>query len=112
MKTKDRDPTIKSFQEGNLQVMLCQVDTGGLGIQLYAAGLVIFLSNSYSHFKRSQAEDRVHRTGLEHNVTYVDLLSIRHKGGKTVDHTVRKAVTAKKDLADMLLALGDLDGQV
>lgn len=112
VKVHDREQAIADFQAGKLNVMICQVATGGLGIELYSAGLVIFLSNSYSYAIRSQAEDRVHRTGLKHNVTYVDILATRHKGGQTVDHTIQKAISTKKDLAETVLELGELDGQI
>lgn len=112
VKIEDREKSIKHFQDGNLDVMVCQIATGGLGIELSAAGLVIFLSNSYSYAIRSQAEDRVHRSGLKHNVTYVDILATRNKGGQTIDHTIQKAVSTKKDVAEMVLELGELDGQV
>ncbi len=109
---KTRENTIAEFQEGGMKVLVCQIATGGLGIELTAAGKVIFLNNTKSYALRLQAEDRVHRTGLQHNVTYIDLLSTRHKGGNTIDHVTQKGVEAKKDLIDMVLELGELDGQV
>jgi SNF2 family DNA or RNA helicase len=102
----DRDEAIRRFQEDPaIQVLIGQQQTGGIGITLTAASVVVYLTNSYSWEVRAQSEDRAHRHGQTKSVTYIDLLATGPSGGMTVDHAVLEAVTQKRDLA--ALVLGD-----
>lgn len=51
-----------------------QMDTGGIGITLTEARTVIYFSNSWIAENRTQSEDRSHRKGTNHSVTYIDIL--------------------------------------
>tara|TARA_R110000851_G_scaffold126847_1_gene258598 strand:+ start:667 stop:2625 length:1959 start_codon:yes stop_codon:yes gene_type:complete len=74
-----------------------QTETGGLGITLTAASLVVYFSNSFSLESRLQSEDRAHRIGQTKTVTYIDLVA-----EKTLDAKLLKALRAKKNLADLV----------
>jgi len=67
---------------------------GGLGNNWVQASLVVYYANSYDLELRSQSEDRAHRDGLMHRVTYVDLVA---RG--TVDEKILQALRDKIDLA-------------
>jgi SNF2 family DNA or RNA helicase len=47
---------------------------GGIGLDLYAATIVIYFSNSFDTEQRVQSEDRAHRIGTTKSVTYFDLI--------------------------------------
>ena len=71
--------------------------TGGYGITLTEAKLVIYYSNSFDLEVRLQSEDRAHRIGQKNNVTYVDLLC-----PGTVDEKIVQALRDKIDIAGMV----------
>jgi SNF2 family DNA or RNA helicase len=71
--------------------------TGGVGLNMTAAELVVYFSNSFSFTDREQSEDRAHRIGQTRSVTYIDLIA---EG--TVDETVVKALREKKDVSEFV----------
>jgi len=91
-----------AFQDGEYKVLLAQVATGGIGIDLWAADLVVYISNSPSLEHRQQSEDRVHRIGQHRKVTYVDVCATLN-GIQTLDHVGLRAIELKQDLADLVL---------
>lgn len=101
----DRIEAIKMFQNANSPVrfFLGNVQTAGRGITLTAANTVIYFSNNYSLEMRQQSEDRAHRVGQEHPVTYVDLL-VRD----SLDEKIIQALLAKRNIANEILH-DDLD---
>ena len=97
---KDRNDIINNFQnkEHPLRFFVGNTQTGGYGITLTAANTVVYYSNSYDLEKRLQSEDRAHRIGQTHKVTYIDIFC---KG--TVDENIVKALRSKLDLANLVL---------
>lgn len=73
---------------------------GALGITLSAASTVVYLNNPHSLNIRVQSEDRNHRPGQTHTVSYFDVVAEGPKGQRTIDHIVLKALRQKRDLAD------------
>lgn len=71
--------------------------TGGKGLTLTAASLVVYYANSWDLEHRMQSEDRAHRAGLTHSVAYVDLTA---RG--TVDEKIVEALRKKMDLASLV----------
>lgn len=61
---------VRSFQEGQLRVMLC-TSAGAEGITLTAARILVFLQRFWSSIKNTQAADRVHRIGQERGVEII-----------------------------------------
>lgn len=103
-KMNAREQIQSDYREGKLRVVICQVVTGGIGIQLVKGDTAVFTSNPYSHEARTQAEDRLHRPGqLNASVNYIDILATRQDGKPTVDHHVIKALRQKRDLSDTVL---------
>jgi SNF2 family DNA or RNA helicase len=70
------------------------------GLTLVQATLVIYYNTTFRLVDRLQSEDRAHRPGQKHPVTYVDLIA---EG--TVDEHIVKRLVEKKQIADS--ALGD-----
>jgi hypothetical protein len=74
--------------------------SGSMGLNLTAAHTVVYISSDYNYKNRAQSEDRVHRTGQAHAVSYFDILCTGTQGQKTVDHAVANAIRNKQDLAE------------
>lgn len=78
--------------------------TGRMGLNLTAAHTVVYMSNDYSLFTRQQSEDRVHRPGQFHPVSYFDVVATGPAGQRTIDHIIIKALRDKKNLAEITTA--------
>lgn len=78
-KTVPKSKPLEYWQdmENNKKVMfVAQPESGGFGLTLVEANVVVFYSNSYKPEYRPQGIDRVHRPGQETQVTIVDLLHL------------------------------------
>jgi SNF2 family DNA or RNA helicase len=94
-----RGEIIEKFQNGNADIIVVQQQTGGMGIDLYAASTAIMYSTTYSYAEYDQARARLHRIGqTADKVTYIHLV-----GYDTIDEAVLRIVQNKKDTADMVL---------
>jgi SNF2 family DNA or RNA helicase len=95
-----RQAIVESFQDKDspLRFFVGQPKTGGYGITLTEATTVIYYSNSYDLEIRLQSEDRAHRIGQHHPVTYIDLVS-----PKTIDEKILQALRSKINLAEKVL---------
>lgn len=92
----DAEAIVRRFQDDpECRLLVANQASGGIGISLTAADLVIYFSNSFSLEERLQSEDRCHRIGSERHekITYVDLICPR-----TVDESTHKLLKAKKAL--------------
>jgi len=92
--TDDRSDSKSKFQNGNARFIVANQQTGSMGLTLTAATLAIYFSNSFSYQDRVQSEDRCHRTGQKHPVTYIDILS-----DLPIDRYIRHALEKKQDMA-------------
>lgn len=97
---EDRKRVVEEFQDLNsgLRFFVGNPKTGGYGLTLTAATLVVYYSNSFDLEVRLQSEDRAHRIGQTKNVTYVDLICPR-----TVDEKIVKALRDKIDIANTVM---------
>ena len=104
VKGERRDNAWMEFQnDPTVMAIVVQVATGGIGIPLFAAEHVLYLTNSQSHRDRAQSEDRAHRQGTKHTVTYIDILVTTPDGCQTTDHVALQNLREKKDVADVVL---------
>jgi SNF2 family DNA or RNA helicase len=97
---KERQEIVEKFEDPNseLRFFVGNPSTGGYGLTLVQASLVVYYSNSFDLEKRLQSEDRAHRIGQKKNVTYVDLIAPR-----TVDEHIVKALRNKINIAGEVL---------
>jgi len=96
----DRQDAIELFQSASARgarFFVGQPHSGGLGLTLTAASVVVYFSNDFSLETRLQSEDRAHRIGQAKSVTYVDLEALN-----TIDQKVIDALRNKKDMADVV----------
>lgn len=97
--TKDRAETIETFRnDKDCKVFIGQLQTGGMGINLQCASMMIYFENSFSLQDRLQSEDRAHRPGQKNNVTYIDLI---YKN--TMDENIIDAIDKKERIANNLV---------
>jgi SNF2 family DNA or RNA helicase len=83
------------------KVFLGNPAAGGIGLNLFAATVVLYLSNSFSTETRLQSEDRAHRIGTTQPVTYYDIVC-----PNTVDVKVLKALRENRKIADEVMKDG------
>ena len=89
---KDRlknDPSCRYF--------VANPQTASEGLNLFAASVVVYYSNSFKLLERLQSEDRIHRIGQTRNCTYIDLVA-----PDTVDDRIVAALREKKNIAAMI----------
>lgn len=98
----ERAEAENAFQRGDVRLLVANPATGGVGLDLFAASLVIYYSQRYSLEHREQSEDRSHRAGSEihERVTYIDLIV-----PNTIDEVVQAALLAKKSVAEAVVDL-------
>jgi SNF2 family DNA or RNA helicase len=104
VKEAQRTEMQQAFQQtSQYKVMLANVAVGGIGVDLTAADLVLYHSNSHSLEHRWQSEDRAMRIGQHKKVTYIDFLATLPGPIMTMDHTVLRALEMKVNLADLVV---------
>jgi len=90
------------FQEGEGDILVVQIQSGGVGIDLTRARYCIYYSVGFNLGEYLQSLARVHRPGQERSVTYIHLLA-----AGTVDQAVYNALQKKQDIVEHVLH-GDL----
>lgn len=96
----ERKRVLEEFQKpaSEMRFFVGNPKTGGYGLTLTAASIVVYYSNSFDLEVRLQSEDRAHRIGQTKNVTYIDLISPR-----TVDEKIVQALKDKIDIATQVM---------
>lgn len=95
---EERSEAIERFQNGEARFFVGNPQTGGYGITLTAATLVIYFANSFDLAVRMQSEDRAHRIGQNKHVTYIDLIA-----DGTIDKQIVQALRSKMDIASKVM---------
>ncbi len=90
---KQRQTEVEKFR-GPARFFVSTQSCGGHGLTLNEAKHVIFYSNSFKYSERLQAEDRCHRLGLDHEITYYDLI------GPGIDDKIWESLSRKENVAD------------
>lgn len=94
---RDRAAVRAAFQDpaSTVRYLVGNQATGGVGIDLSAAALVVYFSNTFSLEDRVQTEDRAQALKKTASTGYLDLVAL-----DTLDLRVIKALRDKKKLAD------------
>lgn len=99
IKEDDRAEAKIRFQEDpEIEYLVGQQQTLGIGHTLTAAEYVIFYSNHPSLRYRTESEKRAHRKGQEKHVKVIDLVA-----NNTKDEKVLRAFKLKKDVAESIM---------
>jgi SNF2 family DNA or RNA helicase len=96
--TEDRADAIERFQNGDAKWFVANPAAAGTGLTLHAATTVIYYSNSFKLTDRLQSEDRAHRIGQEHPVSYIDIVA-----PGSIDERITEALLKKNDIAQSVL---------
>ena len=96
----ERQNIITRFQDpdNELKYFISNPQTGGRGITLTEANVIIYYSNSYDLELRIQSEDRIHRIGQNDKCTYIDLVA-----KDTVDEKILKTLLNKVKISNEVL---------
>jgi hypothetical protein len=94
VKDKQREENMDRFKKGEVRFIVASPKAMARGFTLHMAQTCVFYSHYWGLEARIQAEDRAHRAGLKHTVTYVDVLA-----EDSVDEKIVKALRNKDDLA-------------
>lgn len=93
---------LQRWQRGAAQVLIAQIQAGGVGLNLTRAAVVIMYSTGNSATDYTQALYRVDRPGQTRKVTIYHLLA-----GGTVDVEIQKRLSSKKQDSSSLLKAMD-----
>jgi superfamily II DNA or RNA helicase len=95
---RDRDSIVQAFQgETTPRVLVCQISSGGIGINLTAAHTAIYASRNWSLEDWKQSQDRLHRAGQR---SAVSLVVVQARG--TVDEEIEEVLSGKAELAEIV----------
>lgn len=112
VKERDRQPVVDAFKAGDIQWMVANPATGGMGYTMMASEVNVFYNNTFKAIDRAQAEDRAWGDGQTKSGMWIDIAAER-----TVDLTILKALAVKQDLSEFVRhrineAINLLDGEV
>lgn len=95
----DRAGVVKLFQQGEIRVILANIQAAGTGLTLDAAGTVIFLDRAYTPTDNQQAEDRIVATTQNSNqgALIIDLVC-----AGSVDEKILKMVKKKENITKIV----------
>lgn len=86
------------FNRGEVEFLVANAETIGMGFNLQICHTMYFYSNTYSFDNRAQVEDRIHRDGQQSTtVLYKDVIC-----KNTIDERVIDVLLMKKDLLDYM----------
>lgn len=94
---EDRAEGKRMFMSGEAEYFVGNPVAGGRGLTLHRAKNVVYYSNYFSYETRVQSEDRAHRIGLKHPVTYIDII-----GEGTVDEKIVKSLREKLEISNLI----------
>lgn len=114
---KERTKQIEKFRS-SARFFASTPSCGGYGLTLNEAHYVIFYNNGFKYLERLQAEDRCHRIGQGHPVTYIDIhcscgiddriataLANKENAAQSFREEVEKSIADKKKLKELIQAL-------
>ena len=102
---RSKDATWKLLGEGKVDVLICQYQSGGAGLNLQSAHIMVLFEPCLSSLLLDQAKGRIYRKGQDKKCIYYILdtpRTLEHK----VWETVRNGMDVNNDLL-MRLAHGD-----
>ena len=95
--TKDKDESIKAFQEGRARFLVAHGRSAGHGLTMIQCSLQIFFSLDYSWEIHEQSRGRIHRFGQIKKCTYVYILA-----KDTIDESIFNVLKNKKDAQEII----------
>lgn len=97
-----RMDALAEWQAGKTAVLVAQIQSGGIGIDLTRASVGIFFSLGHSLSEWLQAIARLHRPGQERHTRFFCLVATLH-GKTTADGRVYQALRERKEVIDVIV---------
>jgi SNF2 family DNA or RNA helicase len=99
MSNKEKMEQAKKFQNGEIDVLLCNIISAGTGFTLDRAETIIFMDKAWNPAENEQAEDRITPTTKEklHKHTIISFVC-----QNTVDQKINELLENKKSLTDVV----------
>ncbi len=94
-KADERQRAIDNFQQGDDLLIVVNIKTGGVALNLTAATHELFVEFAWTSAEMVQAEDRAHRIGQTNAVNIYRMI-----GGDTIDELFIRLIEQKKDISD------------
>ena len=99
-----RQERVEGFQEGAIDILVCNTMAAKEGITLTKADTVLFLEREWVPTDEEQAEDRVYRIGQESQSVSAVYLSVVN----SIDEHFDRVVEAKREVVRAVLDGGDV----
>jgi SWI/SNF-related matrix-associated actin-dependent regulator 1 of chromatin subfamily A len=96
MKDAEKQEAVDGFQQGRINVIVCNYTAGGVGLTLTRATQWLGVELPWTPAELSQAEDRIHRVGQTESVTCWHLTGARANGEQTIDDRLFALLNAKQ----------------
>jgi SNF2 family DNA or RNA helicase len=93
---------LAQWQAGETAVLVAQIQSGGIGIDLTRAAIGIFYSLGHSLSEWLQAIARLHRPGQERHTRFFSLVATL-QGKTTADGRVYEALSNRKEVIDVIV---------
>lgn len=93
---------VKFMTNPNCKILIGTIGAMGVGLTLTAATTAIFVDEPWNYSTKLQAEDRIHRIGMQDKAEIITLIT-----KDTIDERINQLVQDKKELSDMIV-----DGKV
>jgi SNF2 family DNA or RNA helicase len=102
---KDRNISIDSFSKNNLDVLIIQEDSGGVGIDGLQnhCSLMIRYSYGYSYDTDQQIIGRIQRSGQKKSMRMIRFKTILPNGKETIEDAIIKTIENKQEGFDNLI---------
>ena len=85
------------FQNGDTNILVSNISTGSVGLNLQVANYIIYYNNTFDYAKRYQSEDRIYRIGQNKNCHIIDIVA-----DNTIDIRVKESLDNKESLANSI----------
>lgn len=95
---RSKTETWKDFQAGKADCIVCQYQSGGVGLNLHVASHMVLYEPCYSSLLLTQAKGRIFRNGQTNRCVYYFLYT-----PNTIEKRVWDMVKAGKDLTDKVM---------
>ncbi|MFW6281958.1 MAG: DEAD/DEAH box helicase [bacterium] len=104
--TDTRQENVNKFQnDRDCKVFVATIKAGGVGINLTAGSIAVFLDKDWTPANNSQAVDRLHRIGQKRNVTVIELIA-----KDTIESYIEELLEEKQETFDNLIE-GKISGK-
>lgn len=102
---KMRQVIVNSFQEGEIEILLCNTIAAKEGLTLTKADTALFIEREWVPSDEEQAEARIHRIGQDSDSVHSVYLSCMN----TIDEHFDRVVEQKRQVVKAVLDGGDVE---